>query len=220
MTDSSNSPFTTPPALPDYNLANDKPWSAKGRFGRLSFLAWGLLLGIALDAIVLPLMFIFGGFHLIPTPNKPPSVGGGLALLLIPYLIFFYFSIILYIRRLHDLNKSGWLSLLFLVPLINLFFFIYVLFGKGTAGPNRFGPQRTTPQWEQALGWVSVAFMIIGLTVMGFIFSAVLSAVRNHAQLPLPVPTVSTQSISLDALKSLRPDPITVAKSDLPPNAA
>lgn len=43
------------------------------------------------------------------------------------------------IRRLHDLDKSGWWSLLYFVPYVNILFSFYVLFFKGTTGPNRFG---------------------------------------------------------------------------------
>lgn len=44
------------------------------------------------------------------------------------------------IRRLHDLDKSGWWSLVSFIPYVNVAFGIYVLFFKGTTGPNRFGP--------------------------------------------------------------------------------
>ena len=43
------------------------------------------------------------------------------------------------IRRLHDLNKSGWFSLLLLIPYIGVLFAIYMLFFKGTDGPNQYG---------------------------------------------------------------------------------
>lgn len=43
------------------------------------------------------------------------------------------------IRRLHDLDKSGWFMLLILVPLVNMIFLIYLWFAPGTVGYNRFG---------------------------------------------------------------------------------
>ena len=46
---------------------------------------------------------------------------------------------LLTIRRLHDLDKSGWLYLIMLVPIINLIFLVYLLFVKGTVGSNRYG---------------------------------------------------------------------------------
>ncbi len=220
MTDSPNSPFSTPPALPsDYNPANDKPWSAKGRFGRLSFLAWGLLLGLALDVIVFPLMFIFGGLQVFTASNGTPSFNGSsFAILFIPYLAFLYVVFVFYIRRLHDLNKSGWWLLLSFVPLINLFFFLYILLGKGTDGPNRFGPQRPTPQWEQALGWVSVAFMVIGLMVAGLVLSAVFSAVHNHGKFPFPM--IPASAVISDAHPSTSSDSTTSVEAHPTSDAA
>lgn len=48
-------------------------------------------------------------------------------------------SIMLAIRRFHDVGKSGFYWLLFLVPVANIFA-IYLLFGKnGTPGPNAYG---------------------------------------------------------------------------------
>lgn len=48
-------------------------------------------------------------------------------------------NIMLGVRRLHDLDKSGWWMLLLCVPLVNLFFALYLLFFKGTEGPNEYG---------------------------------------------------------------------------------
>ena len=45
------------------------------------------------------------------------------------------------IRRLHDMDKSGWWILLFLVPLANLILGIILLVRSGTNGHNRFGPE-------------------------------------------------------------------------------
>lgn len=43
------------------------------------------------------------------------------------------------VRRLHDLDRSGWWLLLVLIPLLgSLLLLIYFCF-RGTAGPNRFG---------------------------------------------------------------------------------
>ena len=43
------------------------------------------------------------------------------------------------VRRLHDTDKSGWLILLGLIPLIGLVL-IYFYVQPGTKGPNKFGP--------------------------------------------------------------------------------
>jgi uncharacterized membrane protein YhaH (DUF805 family) len=46
------------------------------------------------------------------------------------------------IRRLHDLDRSGWWYLLFLIPLVGWIILIFWFCTKGTDGPNRFGADR------------------------------------------------------------------------------
>lgn len=43
------------------------------------------------------------------------------------------------IRRLHDLDRSGWWMLIGLIPYVNFIFSIYMVFFKGTDGYNRYG---------------------------------------------------------------------------------
>jgi uncharacterized membrane protein YhaH (DUF805 family)/RNA polymerase-binding transcription factor DksA len=43
-------------------------------------------------------------------------------------------------QRLHDLNYSGWVQLVGMIPLVNLFIGAMLFFRKGTAGPNQYGP--------------------------------------------------------------------------------
>lgn len=52
---------------------------------------------------------------------------------------FMYPTSLLDIRRLHDLDKSGWFVFIMFVPIINLLFIVYLLVAKGTTGLNRFG---------------------------------------------------------------------------------
>jgi len=42
------------------------------------------------------------------------------------------------VRRLHDIDKSGWWMLLMIVPLVSLILIIFFV-KKGTDGQNRFG---------------------------------------------------------------------------------
>ena len=46
------------------------------------------------------------------------------------------------VRRLHDLDKSGWWLLLGLIPLVGAIILLVWFGSKGTAGPNSFGPER------------------------------------------------------------------------------
>ena len=56
-------------------------------------------------------------------------------------LAVFYPSLCIGIKRWHDRDKSGWWTLILLIPVIGLIWGIIELgFLKGTEGPNRFGP--------------------------------------------------------------------------------
>ena len=50
-----------------------------------------------------------------------------------------WFSLAQGVKRLHDLDKSGWLILLMFVPIVNALFGLYMLFADGTVGPNQYG---------------------------------------------------------------------------------
>jgi uncharacterized membrane protein YhaH (DUF805 family) len=57
--------------------------------------------------------------------------------------LFLYLFIVIHIKRLHDLNNSGWWTML--IPLISVPLLIYCGFFRWTSGDNRFGPD--------PLGW-------------------------------------------------------------------
>ncbi len=45
----------------------------------------------------------------------------------------------LHARRWHDLGKNGWWALIMIVPMVNFFVGIYLLFAKGNPEKNEFG---------------------------------------------------------------------------------
>ncbi len=51
-------------------------------------------------------------------------------------------SLALAVRRLHDLDRTGWWLLLALIPLIGEIILLIWFCTKGTEGSNRFGPDR------------------------------------------------------------------------------
>jgi len=44
-------------------------------------------------------------------------------------------------KRLHDLNKPGWIALGLLIPYLNIPLFIYIAFSKGQGGLNKYGQE-------------------------------------------------------------------------------
>lgn len=50
-------------------------------------------------------------------------------------------SIMVSIRRLHDVDKSGWFLLLAFIPLIGALVLLFWYVQEGTKGTNKFGPE-------------------------------------------------------------------------------
>ena len=69
--------------------------------------------------------------------NFEPGSGGPIYLLYI--LGVFVPGLAVTVRRLHDINKSGWYILIVLVPLIGGIWFLVLLGTDGTRGNNSFG---------------------------------------------------------------------------------
>ena len=49
------------------------------------------------------------------------------------------------VRRLHDTNRSGWWSLITLIPVLGTITYFVMMLLKGTAEENRFGPPPNSP---------------------------------------------------------------------------
>lgn len=82
------------------------------------------------------------------------SAGGsvfGLLIGLAAMIASVWFSLAQGVKRLHDLNKSGWLILLCCVPIVGWIFALYMLFADGTVGPNPYGadPKNRMPYQAQ-----------------------------------------------------------------------
>lgn len=169
----SKNPYQTPSTdvAAQYHGETDQtsPFSASGRFGRLSFIAWGTIVGVISNIVSAS----FGGSEmLVPSFDSqgmpiPPDINGpALAVIAIVSLICLVFFVIFLIRRCHDFNGSGWLSLIALIPLVNLVFFLYLWLKRGDEGANNYGPPRVTPGWEKVLGLIGVVLMVVVLVLV------------------------------------------------------
>ncbi len=63
----------------------------------------------------------------------------GMFLPLLLALAVFIPAIAVSIRRLHDVDKSGWWLLIALVPFVGGLILLYFTVQRGTIGPNQFG---------------------------------------------------------------------------------
>lgn len=137
-----------------------KVFSASGRIGRARYIAYGT-----------GFYFLFG------------AVGGvlagmlgqvGLVLLALAWIALVVLGFMLTIQRCHDFDTSGWLSLLWLVPLANLIF----LFIPGTDGPNRFG----APTPPNGVGVLIGAWLLPVVFVLGIVAAIALPAYQDYVK--------------------------------------
>jgi len=153
--------------LNDSAFAEIKFFSPSSRVNRLRYWAHIMLVAI-------PFYILVGGSAYLATSISPLFWG----IAVIAYIGFIAFSFIIMIQRLHDLNKSGWLSLFALVPFANLYLAILLIFFAGTPGRNDYGlptPPNKTWHWILALVGPTVA-------VIGIIAAVALPAYQKYTQ--------------------------------------
>jgi uncharacterized membrane protein YhaH (DUF805 family) len=142
------------------------PLSPSGRFGRLSYLAWTTVMNI-LTMIVM--IVVAGGM----AGMQEQAMTGG-ALIMVLQLVALVFLILFTIRRFHDINASGWWSILVVVPIVNLITILVLILKAGAIGANDYGPPRITRTWEKVLGYIAIGLMILSL--VGIIVAILLPA--------------------------------------------
>lgn len=109
-------------------------FSLHGRIGRLRYLAYSF----ALSLIVMVIGGVFSAIVVGVTQNMGVAM---IVLAIAIYIPSFALAFIMAKRRLNDLDHSGWMSLLMLIPLANLILALYMIFAAGTPTTNRFGPR-------------------------------------------------------------------------------
>ena len=129
-----------------FMYALKKPNKFEGRACRMEAISWALVTSIIFMLITILFCILIG----ISASNNSSAFPGILLLILglvslIAIIIFLVPGLGVACRRLHDLNLSGWLQLLYFVPIINSFvsivFFVMFYFIPGTVGPNQYGPE-------------------------------------------------------------------------------
>jgi uncharacterized membrane protein YhaH (DUF805 family) len=116
-------------------------FSPKGRIGRLTFFLKGVL---ALFGAYFVLAFILGlVISLVVNPTDQEAVLNATSTVIVVITLpLLWCWLMLVIKRLHDLDRSGWNLLTMLIPLVGQLVYLVLIiacfFVKGT-GPNRYG---------------------------------------------------------------------------------
>ncbi len=168
---STNTPYT-PPKSTVADMAHEvgelKMLSANGRIGRLRYLAWSMgfyMLSMIVLGILVAMANFVGGQVLAIT-----LYGIGVIGMTVVISLFV-------IQRLHDLDKSGWLCLLMLIPLVNLVFGLYVMFAPGSTDANQYG----NPPPPNTMGVIALAWLM-PVMIIGIIAAIAIPAYQGYVQ--------------------------------------
>lgn len=135
-----------------------------GRVSRVQFLAYSTFNALIALMLVALLFVTIGGFQGMVNASSeqlPMSLLGASS---VGVAVLFYLQLAVSKRRFNDLNKTGWIAVLMLVPGVNILVYLYLLAVEGTAGSNYYGlPARPATQLK------TVLMVLIPLLVISFI---------------------------------------------------
>lgn len=172
-------PYSTPSsqfATSEDDYFQPKVFSLSGRIGRLRYIAysipWTLMiwLGMMIFSIVAAVLI--------------PSMGGAgaIGIMVVMWAILAALSLIpmfsLAVRRLNDMNATGWLSLLMLIPFVNFIMLLVFIFFPGTKGQNNYGPAPVENSTLVIVG--ALVFPIGSIVVMGILAAIALPAYQDY----------------------------------------
>jgi uncharacterized membrane protein YhaH (DUF805 family) len=165
-----NNPYAPPQAVVRDMDADNESFQAvsaftyKGRIGRLRYFAYSvtayfavILAAALLGALSVPLHLPIWFASIVP---------------IIPYGVVI---VMLSIQRSHDMDWSGWMIFLALIPFVGLIW----LFKGGTKGANRFGaPTPPNSTGVKVIAWIFPAIFII----IGVVAAIALPAYQGYTQ--------------------------------------
>jgi signal peptidase I len=145
-------------------------FSFHGRISQRTFVSRVLFVqvcGLVFVVTALCILFVTG-----PTVRDALGRGAWFVLLTIILVAFFVPTIWIgaatTIKRLHDRNKSGWLALLLLIPLVNFWIAFEPYLVRGTAAANAYGSRVGTEFKRRAVliaaGLTAILFVNFGLS--------------------------------------------------------
>ncbi|MDO7896534.1 DUF805 domain-containing protein [Pseudomonas citrulli] len=174
------SPYAPPRAEVGERLATYstlKPFSFEGRIGRLRYLAWTMVLTLAMLPII-GIAFWYSLSWLLDSNSLAAMIVGGLVGGVV-FLGFAFVSIQFSVQRLHDLGWSGWLWLLNLVPFVGSVFPLVLICAPGNDGPNRYGPPPPPNSTAvKVLSWLWVVLIV--LMIVGAVAGAFSSITQDY----------------------------------------
>lgn len=169
-------PYESPKTNAD--LGDDEAYeptvfALSGRIGRARYFLYSMVYNVILGLVVGLLVAAFGATD-VGLAEGDMSSGFSLVFGAF-YVVGFAVFLILVRRRLNDMDRSGWWGLLLIVPLVNLILALYILFGKGTHGANRFGPPPTKSS-------SALVVALLAIVLLGILAAVAIPAYQDYVQ--------------------------------------
>jgi len=178
-----NQPYAAPASSLGAESANryqPRLFQVKGRLGRVRYFVYAMTITLIVYAVFAAVTAFAA------VAGQPATEPGGvmfsvlMVLLAVGGVFTGVMSIIYGVRRLNDMNMSGWLILLMFVPLANFVMALVMLFVPGSKGENKYGPA------PAANGGGVIAALVIMLLVMvgwfGVLGAVAIPAYQDYVQ--------------------------------------
>jgi len=92
------------------------------------------------------------------------------------YIVLIVYNIGFAVRRINDTNQNGWLVVLLIIPLVNFFMTLYLVFAPGTPGPNNYG----APPPPNGGGVVAAALIMPLVMTIGILAAIAIPAYQQY----------------------------------------
>jgi S1-C subfamily serine protease len=156
-------------------------FSFRGRANRSFYVCWCLL---AMTVVIAP--------ALAPFTAEARSIRGWITIFVV------YLSLVVQVRRLHDLSLRGWFVIFGLIPYVGAFgLLFYSCFNPGNAESNRFGEPPSKSSGHVIPLLVTLACVVLLTAVVNFVWKAPTIKIKPVAS---TVPLVSAKPLG-DASK-------------------
>ena len=141
-----------------------KVFSAQGRIGRVRYIGYTFGYTFLIALVIGVISALLGG----------ASAGLAFVVGAAGYIAIVVMQILLTIQRSHDMNVTGWLCPISLIPLAALVFW----FVPGTRGANNYGP----PPPPNTTGAVVLACILPIIMVVGIVAAVAIPAYQDYVQ--------------------------------------
>lgn len=172
-------PYAAPNAtsgVATHDFYQPKIFSLSGRIGRLRYLAYSMVIQLILFGAMIALSMISG---VLSALSSSVGIGIGVIGMVIVVIVALVFGIAIAVRRINDFNKSGWMSLLLIIPLVGTVMALVLLFMPGSQGDNNYGAAPAPNSTGVIIGALCVPVVIV---LFGILAAIAIPAYQGYVE--------------------------------------